>query len=67
MYTLTGGVLHTMTHPEFEKILLSSLGYGVATGISFGIKYHSLQVALLASLICGLIYGGIMAWKTITV
>jgi hypothetical protein len=52
-----------MTQPQFEKILLSSLGYGAMTGISFGLKYHSLQVGLMASLICGLIYGGIMAWK----
>jgi hypothetical protein len=52
-----------MTPPQFDKILYSSVGYGLLTGIGFGMKYHSLQVGLLASLICGLMHGGVLAWR----
>jgi hypothetical protein len=52
-----------MTQQVLEKTILSTLGYGVMMGISFGMKYHSFAVGLLASLVCCAIYGGVMYWQ----
>jgi hypothetical protein len=52
-----------MTEKMMKKTLLSSLGYGLMVGVWFGVKYHSIMVWFVASVLCTSIYASVMVFS----
>ena len=53
-----------MGQKMMKKTLMSSLGYGLMIGLWFGVKYHSVLVWVIASILCTSIYAGVMVFGT---
>jgi hypothetical protein len=61
--TVQGHGCIMMTEKMMKKTLLSSLGYGLMVGVWFGVKYHSIMVWFVASVLCTSIYASVMVFS----